>query len=108
MIYNEDNQSIISDPIVFISSIESSNSTQSAELLYGLGLSDADILKRFEYLIDDPFYNNTKEEALEKARNCYKDNLLDTTQIFSEEPMILSEQARLEYDEWQKAVSATP
>jgi hypothetical protein len=119
LIYNEDNQSIIPPPIIFISSTETSNSTQSAELLYGLDLSDADILAKFDYLLKDPFYNEMynqgskdeflpKEKALELVRDCYKNNLLQATQIFSEEPVILSDQARREYNEWQKAISVTP
>ncbi len=117
LIYNEDNQIITAPPIIFISSF--GKSTQSAELLYGLGLSDADILAKFDYLLKSPEYNLIynptskdkyflKEKTLELVRGCYKNNLLNATQIFSEESMILSEQARLEYNEWQKAVSAKP
>ena len=117
-VYNENNQSIISAPIIFISSF--GGSTQSAEKLYGLGLSDADILAKFDYLLKDREYNHIynptskeifllKEKALvESVRSCYNSNLLNATRIFSEDPVILSAQAKLEYNEWQKAISTSP
>lgn len=113
LIYNEDNLSVLSHPIIFISS-KSNESTKSAELLYGYGLSDEDILTKFNYLVemkDSDLYGLSSEEIISKVQYCYEENLRNATDIFSEASetsVIFSEHAKKEFDEWKKVVEDTP
>jgi len=113
LIYNEDNLSVLSHPIIFISS-KSNESTKSAELLYGYGLSDEDILTKFNYLAEireSDLYGLSSEEIISKARYCYEENLRYATDIFyeaSETSVIFSEHAKKEFDEWKKVMEDTP
>ena len=106
LIWGTPDQSVLSHPIIFISS-RSGGSTESADKLYGYGLSDDQILERFAELGEEP-YKYSAEEIISRARECYARNLRDVTGIFSEESMVLSTQARKEYQEWQKATADTP
>ena len=103
LIYNHDNLSVFSIPIIFISS-KSNESTQSAELLYGYQLSDEDLLTKY-----DSFYNNSsEEEIISEFRACFDDNLHNATAIFSEQPFFISEEAEVEYNEWKRFLENTP
>jgi hypothetical protein len=111
LIYNEGNASVLSPPIVFVS-WQSEPSIPSAKWFYGAGLTDDEILAEYGYLLED-YYNvyygfDSEEDILSMARACYEDNLRVTTAIFSEDDLVLSEQAGLVYNEWQKAMSDTP
>jgi hypothetical protein len=111
LIYNEENTSVSSPPIVFLS-WQSEPSILSAKWFYGTGLTDDEILAEYGYLLED-YYNvyygfDSEQDIVSMARACYEDNLRATTEMFSGDALVLSGQARVLYNEWQKATSDTP
>lgn len=110
LIYNEENASVSSAPIIFVS-WQSEPSIPSAKWFYGTGLTDDEILAEYGYLLED--YNvyygfDSEEDIVSMARACYEGNLRATTEMFSGDDLVLSGQAQMVYSELQKAMSDTP
>jgi hypothetical protein len=84
---------VTSPPIIVTT--PNNDSTQSAELLYGFNVTQATITNH-------RLYRKGTDIAL--VRECFEKNLQDAKRVFGQKPFIASNQALLEYQEFQKVV----
>lgn len=99
LIYNEDNQTVTSIPIIVTT--PNNDSTRSARYLYGLGVTEKEIAEDL-YSWNPHFL---AEPNVESVKECFLKNLQTAQRIFRDEPFILSDQALREYLELQKVLA---